>query len=362
MSDVRNGLASLLYRTAGSRATWDAPSVAAEVGAETVDIEAAIMCLVQLGLLVPSTQATTGYIIVNPDVALSRLLDLERSLAASYHRRLGHFREALHMLLRDFSPGERHGNGVNVELLRTSTELSEFLDHRSSQVKQQELAIHPSAPAIDATNEMLSRTVRALSRGVKMRVLYSDHVVAHPVMRDYCMEAMRHGADIRVGGYLPLGMTLMDDDLALLPIDPQDTSLGVVAIHSMEVVRSMYAVFAYHWSEAVPIANVLDHAECVDRILSTQERVIIRMLAIGAKDEAIARRLNVSPRTLSRVISTLLDRLGVETRFQAAVKVTKMGLLAREPLEGTWTERSRHAASRSARVPRPHPSAQGFGP
>ncbi|MDR8415237.1 LuxR C-terminal-related transcriptional regulator [Nonomuraea sp. 3-1Str] len=333
MSDVRNGLASLLYRTAGSRASWDSPSVAAEVGAEIVDIEAAIMCLEQLGLLVPSAQAPAGYIIVNPDTALFRLLDLERNLAASYHRRLGHCRETLHMLLRDFSYGERRDNSVNVELLRTSTELSEFLDHRSSLVKQQELAIHPSAPAIDATNDMLSRAAQALSRGVKMQILYAGHVVADSAMRDYCVEAMRHGADIRVGGYLPLGMTLMDDDLALLPIDPQDTSLGVMAIHSMEVVRSMYAVFAYHWSEAVPMASVLDHADRVDRILSAQEKVIIRMLAIGAKDEAIARRLNVSSRTLSRVISTLLERLGVETRFQAAVKVTKLGLLAREPLE-----------------------------
>ncbi|WP_234104863.1 helix-turn-helix domain-containing protein, partial [Streptomyces venezuelae] len=62
--------------------------------------------------------------------------------------------------------------------------------------------------------------------------------------------------------------------------------------------------------------------------LDSQELVIVRLLADGVKDEAIARHLGVSSRTLSRLVSGLLDTLGVQTRFQAALRITELGLLA----------------------------------
>jgi DNA-binding NarL/FixJ family response regulator len=50
------------------------------------------------------------------------------------------------------------------------------------------------------------------------------------------------------------------------------------------------------------------------------------MLAEGVKDETIARQLGVSVRTLSRITSTLLKNLQVETRFQAGMKIVQLGL------------------------------------
>ncbi|WP_327088480.1 helix-turn-helix transcriptional regulator [Nonomuraea sp. NBC_01738] len=321
LSHVSSGLASYLYRTAERRASWDAAEVAAELGADPVDVEAAIGCLEELGLLRPSSHDPAGYLVVNREMALFRLLDLERSIAGRFQHELARCREGLSTLLRDFTPGERFDGGVRVEHLRSPAELGAYLDHRAGLVKRRELVIHADAPE----QETLARDTGVLSRGVTLRILYPAEVAARDRVREHCRELLRHGADIRVGGYLPLRMVVMDDDLALLPIDPHDASYGSVAVHSIEIVKAMSSVFTYHWSAAAPIAEA---AEGSGESLSHQERVIIRMLAVGAKDEMIARRLRVSSRTLSRAIGTLLDRLGVETRFQAAVKVTKMGLLA----------------------------------
>ncbi|GAA3836918.1 hypothetical protein GCM10022226_68620 [Sphaerisporangium flaviroseum] len=329
--NVGNGLALQLYRTARGRGSWDASAVAAEVGAEIFDVEAAISCLEELGLLVPSPRTPAGYMVVNPDVALFRLLDFERTIAANYQRESTHCREALNVLLRDYPEAGSRANRLTIEPLRTPAELAAFLDHRSTLVKKRKLVIHPDLPMAETAEHMMSRDVDALARGVKLRAIYSAHVVPHAAMRDYCMEVMRCGADIRVAGYLPLRMIVMDDDLALLPSDPQSAGNGYVAVHSTEVVKSMSAVFAHHWSAASPIASLQDSADDTGGFLSGQEQAIIQMLAIGIKDEVIARRLGVSRRTLTRAISTLLDRLAVETRFQAAMKVTKMGLLTGEP-------------------------------
>jgi DNA-binding NarL/FixJ family response regulator len=61
--------------------------------------------------------------------------------------------------------------------------------------------------------------------------------------------------------------------------------------------------------------------------VSERDRTIITLMAAGATDEAIARRLDLSRRTVVRRIAALLDRLGATTRFQAGVQAAKRGLL-----------------------------------
>jgi DNA-binding NarL/FixJ family response regulator len=50
------------------------------------------------------------------------------------------------------------------------------------------------------------------------------------------------------------------------------------------------------------------------------------LLAAGLKDEAIARQLGVSLRTIHRRTGDLLDRLGARTRFQAGMQAARQGL------------------------------------
>ncbi|MEH0970451.1 hypothetical protein V6U77_04845 [Micromonospora sp. CPCC 205546] len=49
--------------------------------------------------------------------------------------------------------------------------------------------------------------------------------------------------------------------------------------------------------------------------------VIVAALLSGATDVAASHQLNCSPRTFSRRVGELLEYLGVETRFQAGVKL-----------------------------------------
>jgi len=44
------------------------------------------------------------------------------------------------------------------------------------------------------------------------------------------------------------------------------------------------------------------------------------MLGTGMKDEAVARELGISVRTLGRRMSGLLEALGARTRFQAGLQ------------------------------------------
>jgi DNA-binding NarL/FixJ family response regulator len=58
-----------------------------------------------------------------------------------------------------------------------------------------------------------------------------------------------------------------------------------------------------------------------------QERAVLRMLAQGYTDEAIAKRLGVSPRTARRIAANLMERLDARSRFEAGVHAVQDGWL-----------------------------------
>jgi DNA-binding NarL/FixJ family response regulator len=85
------------------------------------------------------------------------------------------------------------------------------------------------------------------------------------------------------------------------------------------------------WSQAVPItADGGSAAPAVngqDPGLSADDRKLLRLLAAGMKDQAIASHLGMSYRTASRRISGLMAALGAESRFQAGLYAARQGWL-----------------------------------
>jgi DNA-binding CsgD family transcriptional regulator len=67
------------------------------------------------------------------------------------------------------------------------------------------------------------------------------------------------------------------------------------------------------------------------RVLREEQRQLLRLMAEGLPDIAIARRLALGPRTLARRVADLYDLLGVDTRFQAGVAAQRQGLLDDHP-------------------------------
>ncbi|MEW1841736.1 helix-turn-helix domain-containing protein [Nonomuraea angiospora] len=61
--------------------------------------------------------------------------------------------------------------------------------------------------------------------------------------------------------------------------------------------------------------------------LSLEDRRLLALLAAGLKDDAIARQLGTSPRTIRRRLRHLLDELNAETRFQAGAQASRRGLV-----------------------------------
>jgi DNA-binding NarL/FixJ family response regulator len=103
------------------------------------------------------------------------------------------------------------------------------------------------------------------------------------------------------------------------------------------------AEFAFTWAEgrALPLAEALAIAAVVAPaadepgsthpgrpfLLTRREREVLRLLAEGRTDREIAGELFIGPRTVSWHVSAILNKLGVATRREAAVKAHAEGLL-----------------------------------
>ena len=71
--------------------------------------------------------------------------------------------------------------------------------------------------------------------------------------------------------------------------------------------------------------------QALDRLpepLSEREQEILRLLALGANNRQIASQLFLAEGTVKNYISTILDKLGVQDRTQAALRARELGLLS----------------------------------
>lgn len=149
--------------------------------------------------------------------------------------------------------------------------------------------------------------LRLLPRGVPLRVLYPDDVDRAAVPAH-----LRGHDQVRVCAGLPTGLVLCDR-AAVVP--------GAVTVTSPETVTLLKAWFDHLWAGAMS-ADVRAVAGLTD-----QERAVLRLLAGGVTDDAVAARLGTSARSVRRVMSGVMGRLGARSRFQAGQLAARRGWL-----------------------------------
>ncbi|WP_027344465.1 helix-turn-helix domain-containing protein [Hamadaea tsunoensis] len=67
--------------------------------------------------------------------------------------------------------------------------------------------------------------------------------------------------------------------------------------------------------------------------LSPRERRLVELLADGHTDASAARQLHISERSVSTIVRSMMDRLGVDNRFQLGVALGARRLAPEPPRE-----------------------------
>jgi DNA-binding CsgD family transcriptional regulator len=119
-------------------------------------------------------------------------------------------------------------------------------------------------------------------------------------------------------------LIVIDRRLALFPADPLDLERGYLEVSRAAVVRTLVSLFDRQWSSAVDVGRCgVPPIE-----LSEREGSLIALLAAGHTDLTAAGQLKISARSVTYTMRNLMDRLGVENRFQLGLTLGALRVAA----------------------------------
>lgn len=166
-----------------------------------------------------------------------------------------------------------------------------------------------------------------VARGIKMRAIYGQSIDSAPRQRKYLSELTELGVEVRLAPQVPFDLIIADSHSALLAANPEDPAYALIVVRGAALVRSYVALYEDCWLRAAPHAAKSVSAFGPGSELTEQHRTTMRLLANGLTDERIARKLGVSLRTVSRLVSEIMRYLQADSRFQAGVLAAAHGLI-----------------------------------
>ncbi|MFL6099007.1 MAG: hypothetical protein ACJ71T_03530 [Actinomycetales bacterium] len=160
--------------------------------------------------------------------------------------------------------------------------------------------------------------------GREMRTIYPSSFLqdGHSQEASWIRTWAEVGEQQRLMEEVPHPFAVFGADLVLSSTSWGAASPDLLAIRSAVVVPAFIALFEQLWRSALPMPRT--------RQDGTDDR-LVAMLASGLKDEAIARYLGVSLRTVRRRVASLMEEHDVQTRFQLGLAAERRGLLPAEP-------------------------------
>jgi DNA-binding CsgD family transcriptional regulator/sugar-specific transcriptional regulator TrmB len=284
---------------------------------------ARILAALEAAGLVDRAVAHGGrYYPVPPDLAFEPVL-LDRA------RQLRQTRELVHSLTAQYSDvaaGRGREDGVVEVISEHRAALTRWREaHASAQVQVRAAEV---PPYLEAQTEPNPTEVELLNRGVAHRVLYDTSVAGLAGRFGELRDGIRSGEQARVLPGVPLRALIVDDRLAVLPAKSgRMLSEGLLLVRPGNLLLALSTLFELLWERAVPLRFSDAGAAGPDGGTEDLDRVILRLLAVGLTDQAIARQLNLSQRTVQRHVATLMTRLGARTRLQAGVQGIRQGWL-----------------------------------
>lgn len=257
------------------------------------------------------------YIPAAPDMAVEALImrrqeELERC------------RIAAAALLADYREAARDSGHV-VELIdgREATG-QRFLQLLST--ARREVLMFDKPPYLDSGDNPLEMEV--LARGIEWRALYAPEAFDLPDRLTMVRAWQAAGEQARVCAQLPMKLVLVDRNVALLPLiadDPMAAQHTGVLVHPSSLLTSLGMLFDMLWDRSIPLGSATSFPAAAADGRDGFDRALLQLLTAGAKDEAIARQLNVSLRTVRRRLANLMSEAGVASRFQLGVLAAQRG-------------------------------------
>jgi len=292
------------------------------------DLHVALDELANLALVRPSWEHPETLLAVSPAVGFASLLAREESDLLRRQEAIASTRSEVMLLVKQYSQNYKLQKPT-IEHLAGLDSTRSRIEELASDCKTEMMAFAPGGaqkPEVMAASRQPDLAI--LQRGVRMRTIYVQGIYNDPDTLCYAQWLSEMGASIRVAAALSFRMIIYDQRRALVPVDPDDEALGAMLFTGTGVVKALCENFEQVWRIATSLSATRPRRPISG--LTEQQRTVLRLLAEGYTDEATARRLGVSIRTVRRITAELMTLLGARSRFQAGIYAAQSRLLGSE--------------------------------
>ncbi|NUR57793.1 MAG: helix-turn-helix transcriptional regulator [Catenulispora sp.] len=281
--------------------------------------------LARLSLLRSSSEVPGAHRLVSPEVGLVSLLARQEAELLERQRQIATSRSAVAEVVAEYADLRQIRQHPEMEQLVGLDAVRTRIEELARGCRSQVLGFAAGGAQTPANMEASRPLDREfLEQGRDMRTIYLDSVRNDPASVDYIRWLVELGAQVRTVPSLPLRMTVFDRRTALIPVNPERSEVGAVLLHGSGMVAALCALFDQIWRTASEFGT---RPRRDGDGLTAQEQEVLRLLAQGHTDEAVARQLGVSVRTGRRITAELMERLGARSRFQAGARAAENGWL-----------------------------------
>jgi hypothetical protein len=315
LDDGAEALYRALLRNPGRDVSW----FAGHLERDEAQVDRELKGLVDVGL---ARLDGDGFSAGPPATTLQPLVNAELSDLDGRRAQLDAVRASLASFAADHFVGRsRSWAGAPFELLSDAESFVAVEDLQRS-TRGEVLCSHPVLDIDVDSPPYIELLERQLAAGRPMRGLYPRNVVDDPRRLAYVRHWAAAGENIRITHRLPPPISVFGDEVAVVAANANHgASEGRILVRAPALVAMVAELFERYWENAVPLRSTTVGVGRNERL------EILEGLMLGSKDEALARQLGVSLRTVRRRVADLMDELGATTRFQAGMEAVRRGLV-----------------------------------
>ncbi|MFI6447721.1 LuxR C-terminal-related transcriptional regulator [Kitasatospora sp. NPDC050543] len=318
-----------LYRQLRNEPTLGIADLCDRSGLDLASFRQATDLLTEVGLLTESDVAESRLAVTSTERALNRLAGKAEQAAVRWMDETVRVRKAMRLLATELADQyQQQASLAPAELIVGLDRISEVLEDCTDLAEDEVLSMHPGPVVESRSKARLERNRRVIDRGVGMRTIHLASTARLPHGLALLEEMQNTGIRVRLAPTIPFRLIVIDDVMALTPAFGAEPHPTALVTRGPVITRLLRRVFEHCWQSAVELGTDAPTPQEPAQIpLSAQQSGILRLMNAGMKDEAIARELGVSIRTMRRLMYDLMEKLGTENRFQVGVRASQLGYL-----------------------------------
>src|SRR2546423_4298011 len=207
----------------------------------------------RLELLVPTWTNPDGEHAVHPRVGLAGLAERRRT---ELNKALGELTEAeasAEVIAEQYNELLTSRSSGDVEVLKGRANASRRIEELAMKAKATFWGLIPAHFDDTVPKSERSPDFELLERGIKLRTLYLQSMTASKPAVEYVSTMHRLGGEVRVTPTLPMRLLIFDQEIAVIPMDPENPTAGAVIHRTPAVVSVALALFDAYWSRATEL-------------------------------------------------------------------------------------------------------------